>query len=138
MPALDDTTKARVRSHLAYPQISQPTIMTAGVPSIGEAQYLFERMMNNIYDANAVEQVKSYVQVMDTIEQNLANVACLVKAKVVGDIQPNLDAGEYLEREYVRWGWRIADLLSVCPNPYSQRYGAGGTGLNVPVMGNDQ
>lgn len=137
MPALDDATKARVRSHLAYPQISQPTIMTAGVPSIGEAQYLFERMMDHIYDAYAVETVKSYVQVMDSIEQQIANVACLVKANVVGDIQPNVDAGEYLEREYVRWGWRIADLLGVMPNPYSVRYGAGGSGINGRVMGGE-
>ena len=137
MAVLDDATKARVRYHLGYPSVENATILTAGVPSVGETQWLFERHMNHVFDQYAVDQIKSITQTMDTIEQNLANVSCLVKAIVVGDIQPNLDAGEYLEREYVRWGWRIADLLSICPNPYSPRYGAGGSGLNVPVMGND-
>ena len=138
MPVLDNELKARVRSLLAYPQIESPTIMTFGVPSIGEPQYLFERMMDHLYDAYAVEQVKQYVQTMDSLEAQLANVACLVKANVVGDIQPNIDAGEYIEREIVRWGYRLAELLGVMPNPYSVRYGSGGNGINGRVMGNDQ
>lgn len=135
MPALDNATKSRVRTCLGYPQIENPTIMTFGVPSVGEAQWIFERTMEHIYDAYAVDQVKQYVQTMDSIDAQIANATCLVKAKVVGDIQPNIDGPEYLEREYVRWGWRLADLLGCTPNPLSVRYGAaGGGGLNMTVI----
>jgi hypothetical protein len=104
------------------------------VPSIGEPQYLFERMMDHLYDQHAVEQIKQYVQTMDTLEAHLAQAVCLVKANAVGDIQPNTDAGEYIEREIVRWGYRLAELLGCTPNPFSVRYGAAGNSINGMVM----
>lgn len=133
MAVLDDDLKVRVRFHLGYPQVTQALLLTAGVPSATEPLFLLEYAMNQLTSEGVVALVRDIVAKLDAINEAIFKATCLVKAKQVGDIQPNIEAPDYLEREHERWGRRLCDTLGVPPNLYSFQFGAGGSGINTVV-----
>lgn len=131
--------KERIRYHLGYMETSfggnqAAASLSFGIPRPSQTMFLVEsaiqELLTNIY---AVDRCRSVLQTMDNLEQQIAASACMLAAEQLGEMKlRGATAGEtfpdLLEREYVRWGYRLADILGVPVYPYSRRYqgGAGG------------
>ena len=143
---LTEEEKERIRYHLGYMETSFGSTMAAasiafGIPRPAQTVFLLEQaiqiLLTNPY---AVDRVRSVLQVMDSLEDQLKNAACLLMAESVGEIKlRGAKSGEtfpdLIEREYQRWGQRLADILGVPLYPYSTRYRKAGGARCVPVRG---
>lgn len=133
---LDETDKERVRYHLGYLNAQQAASIQLGIPRPLQTIFLVEAAMNLVIEA-AVPRVQSIVNVMDGIEQKLVDAQTRLAAIQLEDLKLRENECEKLEREYVRWGMRLADLLGCPIYPYSQRYRMymGSSGGSIPVRG---
>ena len=84
--------------------------------------------------AEAEDRVRRLLNILDRIECRIEQSADVLEASQMGDLHTRENAPELLEKEYVRWASRLADVLGVPLYPYSQRFrkyvGGGG---NIPV-----
>lgn len=95
--------------------------------------------MNQILEL-AIPNVRRIIGVMDNIEEALANSIIRLSAESVGNIKlrsalPGQSEQDALEREYQRWGGRLADTLGVPFYPFSRRYrpGTGRAGVTKSI-----
>jgi hypothetical protein len=138
MTALSDADKERVRYHLGYLNTSFAASLTLGIPRPVQTLFLVEDAMGLLIP-HAVTRVRCILDTMDNIEARLRKQLDTLGVSKAGelDLHPLKDRGQLvtdsLEREYVRWGNRLADILGVPHYPFSARYAKRGPGSNIPV-----
>lgn len=133
MAALSAADKARVRYHLGY-QAAMPGMgFTFGVPILSAPHYIFESAVQHLIAEN-VPQVIRLLDTLDCIEQKMmASATAGYPAIRAEDVEPNLDEGETMEREYVRWANRLADILGCPLSPWAERFKRSSSIGNVRV-----
>lgn len=132
--ALNEAEKERARYHLGYPEIQGAASIQFGIPRPIQTAFLVEHALNNIIGA-AEDRVRRILGVMDGIEDQLTDAQPRLAAEKMDELTIRKDEADALEREYVRWGSRLADVLGVPIYPYSARYRtalSGGAG-SIPV-----
>lgn len=142
---LTEGEKERIRYHLGYMETSfggnqAAASLSFGIPRPLQTMFLVEDAIQNLLtNLFAVERVRSVLQTMDNFELQLAAAVCMLAAESLGELKlrgskPGETITDLIEREYVRWGWRLADILGCPPYPYSKRYQRGMYG--GPTVGN--
>jgi len=133
---LDDAEKERVRYHLGYPQQTALASIQLGIPRPLQTAFLVEQAMSLLLEA-ALPRVRSMLKIMDDIEAKLVDAQDRLAAIQLADLKLREDEPSQLEREYVRWGMRLADVVGAPIYAYSTRYRAASTAGagNVPVRG---
>jgi hypothetical protein len=131
---LDDSEKERVRYHLGYPEVQPAASIQYGIPRPAQTAFLVELAMNNIIDA-ALPRVRSLLKIMDDIEAKLVDAQDRLAAIQLSDLKLREDEPAQLEREYVRWGMRLADIVGAPIYAYSTRYRIAMTSGSIPVRG---
>jgi len=130
---LNDQEKERARYHLGYLNVQSAASIQLGIPRPLQTMFLLETALNNVMET-AIPRVRSILSVMDGIECKLCEAQDRLAAKVLDGITLRDSEPDQLEREYVRWGWRLADLLGVPIYAYSTRYrNAGPSAGSIPV-----
>jgi len=141
---LTDAEKERVRYHLGYMGTSfggdhAAASLSFGMPRPAQTMFLLESaiqtMLTNPY---ALERVRKLLCTLDDLEAKLEAAACQLGVESVGNVKMRgAEAGQthpdLLEREYVRWAKRLADVLGVPLYAYSDRFNARTGVRNVTV-----
>lgn len=113
--------KARIRYHLGYLNVQDPTGLAFGIPRPLQTIFLVESAMTSVIDA-ARDKVRQIIGIMDGIECRLVDAQERLAASKLDTLTMRADEPDALEREYMRWGMRLADQLGVPPYPFSTRY----------------
>lgn len=140
---LNDQEKERVRYHLGYMGTSFGGAGAAASLSFGMARpvqtmFLVEQAIQTLLtNPYAVERARKILCNLDRLEEQLMAATCQLGVESIGNIKMRGAArGEthtdLLEREYVRWAKRLADLLGVPLYAYSDRFRGHGV-RNVSV-----
>ena len=130
---LTDAEKERTRYHLGYLEVAPAASSQFGIPRPLQTVLLVESAMNNLIEA-AIPRVRKILNVMDGVEYKLCEAQDRLAAKQVDSLQLRDNEPDQLEKEYVRWGWRLADVLGVPIYAYSNRYrNAGPPAGSIPV-----
>jgi len=131
---LTEPEKVRVRFHLGYlTQLSAASIQL-GIPRASQPQFLVEQAMNQITD-ESIGLVRRMLDILDSTENRMVEAQERYAAEKLGEITLRADEIDALEREHTRWAKRLADILGVPLNAYSERFRAGaGASLSVPVV----
>lgn len=141
---LSDQEKERVRYHLGYMGTSfggdqAAASLTYGIPRPAQTMFLLESaiqtMLTNPY---TLERVRKLLCILDKVEAQIEAAACQLGVESVGGIkmrsaEPGRTHPDLLEREYVRWAKRLADVLGVPLYAYSDRFANKGGTKNVSV-----
>lgn len=130
--ALSAAERERVGYHLGYLQVSGAASIQLGIPRPLQTVFLLEQALNNVIEA-AVPRVRRIIGVMDGVETKLCEAQDRLAAQQLDSLTLRENEPDMLEREYVRWGKRLADLLGVPLYPYSERYRNTVTSGNIPV-----
>jgi hypothetical protein len=130
--ALTVAEKERIRYHLGYPAIDPSATVSRGNPSF-YVEYAMEKVR-----VEAEPRLRSIVATMDSIESFLVTAQERLVVDQLGDIKlrgPQTGGVEtdLLDKEYVRWGMRLAETLGCPVFSGSHRYMRATRGLNVPV-----
>jgi hypothetical protein len=134
---LSEENIARARAHLGYVGTSPQYGLAWGLPIAVPMASQFEGSIRHILAVHE-NRVIEMLDVMDAIEcQMVKATKLLIAQEAASGAKPNLNVGDDLEHEYVRWAWRLCDLLNCVPNPYSERFKAGRRSNvgNVRVIG---
>lgn len=128
--------RSRIFYHLGYPDVSSASAIQLGFPAQSQPQFLVAAAMDLLAPAS-VGRAILILNNLDTIERQQMQANGRLKAQQLGELKlrnGNDEATEQdlLEREYIRWAEKLADLLGVPTNPFSERYRSGGGG-NIPV-----
>lgn len=113
--------RARIRYHLGYPSVQPAASIQFGLPAPTQTMFLVETAMSNILP-EAETFVRSIVGVMDGVECKLISAQDRLAAIQLDELKLREDEPGQLEKEYVRWGCRLADVLAVPIYAYSTRY----------------
>ena len=119
--AISDADKERARYHLGYMTVTVASSFAFGIPQTTEVQWMFEDAIGRVM-AQSEQRIRDILDKLDAIECNLFESSKDLFARRVGDLEPNLSQPDDIEREYVRWAKRLADMLGVIPYPFSQRF----------------
>ena len=137
--ALTEEEKEKVRYHLGYGSSNTAASYQLGMPFPLQTTFLLERAITLLVNGFAVNRARCILQTMDGIECKIVEAQTTLAAEQLGQmtLHPLRSKGvlftDSLEREYVRWGNRLADLL-MCPiYPFAERYRRRGPGSNVRV-----
>jgi hypothetical protein len=133
--ALTTSERERVRYHLGYPEVQPAASIQYGMPAPVQTAFLVEFAMSNILP-EAEDRVRRICGVMDTVESQLLSAQMRLAALALDELKLRPDEPDKLEREYVRWGCRLADMLGVPIYAYSTRYMGkvgGVSGGTIPV-----
>lgn len=145
MPSpLTEEEKERVRYHMGYMATSFGSTMEGasiqfGIPRPVQTVFLLEEAIQILLtNPFAVDRVRKILQTLDDLEARLQNAACMLAVEQLGEIklrsaEPGRTFTDLIEREYVRWGRRLADVLGVPLYPYAHRYRGVGPGRSIPV-----
>lgn len=107
---------------LGYPAASQPLFLVRDS---------FKRMTHP-----AEQAIRAALCELRDIDCQLRDARKRLRASKVGEVVMNPDELPTLRGEWVYWQRRLADLLGVVPNPFSQLEWAGaGGGINSKVEG---
>lgn len=133
---LDAAEKDRIRYHLGYPSVQAAASIQFGIPRPIQTAFLVESAMNLLIE-EALPRVRATLKVMDDIETKLVDAQDRLAAIQLSDLKLREDEPSQLEREYVRWGMRLADIVGAPIYAYSTRYrSAFGSGAGcIPVRG---
>lgn len=139
---LSEADRERVRYHLGYLNVEPVSSIILGFPSASQAAFLVERAMDRVLPF-AIPRVLRHLQELDCIEDQMSGSRKRLEAQQLGELKLRNSNEEpmeadLLEREYQRWAKRLADLLGVPINPFSERFRSGfygGGSINTPVMG---
>jgi hypothetical protein len=91
--------------------------------------------MSYLANNDAVNRVRSILDQLDKIEEQIKNATCSLIAESVGELKLRAGFPDLLEKEYVRWARRLADILGVPLYAYSNRFVKSGAGKSIPVVG---
>lgn len=134
--ALTPEERQRTTYHLGYMSVTAAVQITYGVARPSQTLFLVELAMNNLLPV-AEDKVRQILSIMDGIECRLVDAQERLAASSIDQLKMRADEPDALEREYYRWGGRLADLLGVPFYAYSNRYKTGSrpTVSNVTVRG---
>lgn len=118
---LSEADQGRARYHLGYMQVVVASSFAFGIPQATQVQYLFEDAITRVMPG-AEPRVIDLLNKLDEIECILFRASSELFAKRAGDLETNLEQPNDVEREYVRWACRLADMLGVTPYPFSKRF----------------
>lgn len=141
---LNDQEKERVRYHLGYMGTSfggdhAAASLSFGMPRPAQTMFLLESaiqtMLTNPY---TLERVRKLLCILDKVESQIEAAACQLGVESVGNVkmrgaEPGRTHTDLLEREYVRWAKRLADVLGVPLYAYSDRFRSQSGVRNVTV-----
>lgn len=119
--ALAEKDKERARYHLGYMEVTAASSMHFSIPTTTQVQFMFEDAIQRVR-ADAEARVVRILDNLDEIECTLMRSSQELFARRAADLEPNLSQPDDVEREYVRWACRLADLLGVPPYPFSERF----------------
>lgn len=134
MPFTDEE-KVSIRSHLGYLNVGYASTFSLGVPQAVETQFMIENAFDQVLP-EAEGEVRRLVAILDEIEAQMVCDHELLAVEKIGELTTRSDEQEKLEKRYLRWRSKLANLLGIIPNPFDQRYSSfGGStmGVNVPV-----
>lgn len=137
---LTEAEKERVRYHLGYMETSFAASLQFGIPRPAQTIFLLEQALTLLNNPDAIDRVRRVLFTLDDIEEKLRSALCVLVAEKLGDItlrgaEAGLTYPDLLEREYVRWAKRLADIFGVPLYAYSDRFkGKQGT-MNLTVRG---
>jgi hypothetical protein len=126
---LSQDDQERAKYHLGYLGTTLGASIALGIPAAIPTDFITEHALTLIrsFDNTFWEpKIISILDAMDTIEAQMLQALPRLSAKVAGSVTLNLNETDFLEGEYRRWGYRLADILGTPVNPYSPRYSAGG------------
>jgi hypothetical protein len=132
--ALTAQERERVRYHLGYLNVQLAASISFGIPRPIQTVFLIETAMSNVI-AEGEDRVRRMLGVLDRIECLLIDAQERLAAMRLGDLELRENETDKLEREYYRWGGRLADQLGVPFYAYSNRYKNQSGAGNVPVSG---
>lgn len=116
--------KQRIRYHLGYPALSTAASIQFGQPALTQTNFLIESSLNRLLE-ESLEQVRSISNVMDNIETKMIQAQDRLAAIQLEELHLREDEIDKLEREYKRWGYRLADIVSCPVYPFSEKYRSG-------------
>jgi len=131
--AFDDATKERIRYHLGYMNVQVGSGLSFGLPIPIQTLFVVDFAMNRMIAAGE-PRVIQILDVMDKIECRLIESTTRLAASSLGDLKLRDDEPDKLEREYCRWGMRLAGQLGCPIYAYSERYAKYSRGGNIPVQ----
>ena len=141
MANLTADERDRIRYHLGYGSTSPAATIALGIPGSTMTMYLVEKAMDNLLTV-AVPRVQRTLARLDAIEDKLEESQDYLAAAAIDGLKlrPTTTTGEShpdaLEREYLRWARRLADILNCQLNPYALRWQGGSRAVtNVRVSG---
>lgn len=137
---LTDEEKERCRYHLGYIETSGAASLQFGLPKPVQTAFILEQSFGLLNNEFAVDRVRRVLFTLDGIEEKLRDATCVLVAEKLGDITlRGADDGktypDLLEREYIRWAKRLADILGVPLYAYSDRFKSKGGTRNLNVQG---
>jgi hypothetical protein len=127
---LSDADRDRVRYHLGYQSTSAAASVQLGIPRSTPTMFIVESAMDKLLDF-AVPRVQRLLDRLDAIESRLEDSLDYLAAESIEGIRlrsttPGESHPDALEREYLRWAQRLADVLGTYPNSCSPRFNRGG------------
>lgn len=131
---LTSQDRERIRYHLGYINVQPAASITFGVPRPQQTLFLVETAMSNVLE-ETIPRVRRMASILDEIECRLIDAQERLKATRMGEISLRADEPDALEKEYLRWAQRLADVLGVPLYAYSARFSSVGMRRagNVPV-----
>jgi hypothetical protein len=134
---LDQSERERVRYHLGYLNVAIGPSIQFGLPRPVQTLFIVEMAMDNLMEI-ALPRIRRMLQILDNIECRLVDSQGRLVASKLGEItieRQQMQEPDLLEKEYYRWGGRLADDLGVPFYAYSNRYKSQLTGAtgNIPV-----
>lgn len=139
MSTLNEKDKERVRYHLGYMATSSAPSMQLGIPRPQQTVFLLEQGLMLLTNMYAVNRVICILDKLDAIEQKLFENVDNTTVDRVGNLQMHPKRGQgllgtdSLDREYLRWAQRLADVFGVPFYPFSSRFRRSGPGSSVNV-----
>lgn len=126
--------RERVKYHLGYLNTATAAAMSFGQSVPIQTLFLVERAMTFLQEVT-LPRVRALLNTLDNIECRLQTALDYSPAESLGNLKVRQDEPDFLEKEYVRWGGRLADNLGVPFYAYSLRYkDAGGVMAgNIPT-----
>lgn len=112
-----------------------------GIPQALPTLFILEQSLVLLTNQFAVERAQRILTKLDNLEAKLEAAQCTLVASELGSLKlhPLKDRGllftDSLEREYIRWVNRLADILGAPKYAYSERFRRRGPGTNVSVSG---
>ena len=130
--------KGKVRYHLGYPQVGEAASIQMGIPATTQTAFLLEYAFDHLMD-DAVERVRALLGKLDATEQNLFDSQERLAAAQLGNLvlrsaKARESEGDALEREYIRWARRLAEIFGTTANPYAQRFRNASGASSIPII----
>lgn len=131
---LTDAEKQKCRYHMGYPALTDAASVFYGVPTMNQTNFLVQSALNRLLETS-LDQVRTIVNVMDGIENQLVSAQSRLRAEKLEELTLRKDETDALEGEYRRWGYRLSDIIGAPIYPYSMRYKGGGNNAvtSVPI-----
>ncbi len=130
--------KERIKYFLSYPDwVMLAQSIQLGVPQGSQPLFLVEGAFIRI-SPEARDTARHCLSECDCIEAQLSDSRKRFKAKKVGEVELNEREPDMLRKELMWWVTRLADVLGVVQDPYSQMMykGLGDMGgINARVVG---
>jgi hypothetical protein len=118
---LSDADIERARYHLGYIEVTVASSFAFGILASTQPMFMFESAIKRVMP-NAEPRVISILDTMDEIECILRRASKELSLRRADGLEINLQQPDDVEREYVRWASRLADMLGVTPYPFSERF----------------
>jgi len=135
MASLTPQEKERTRYHLGYLNVQLAGSVQFGLPRPIQTVFILEQAMDSLI-LETVPRVRAMLDTLDQIECRLIAAQGRLAASSMGELKLRDNEPDLLEKEYFRWGGRLADTLGVPFYAYSNRYKGGGSKAgNIPVVG---
>ena len=120
--------------HLGYPNQQSLASIQWGIPKAMQTLFIVDLALNNLIE-EAIPRIRAILKTMDSVECKLICAQDRLAASALDGLKLRENEPEMLEREYVRWGMRLADEIGAPIYAFSTKYrsvasmGAG----NIPV-----
>ena len=129
MAKFSEEEQDSIRYHLGYTNTAVVPALALGVPAVGQPMFLVNSAMTQLREFSA-GRVRQHISVLEGIERRMVDAqgrlevaeVDSIKMRGVGDDRSEPDL---LEKEYDRWGNRLANLLGVPYYPFAKRYQQG-------------
>ena len=119
--ALTERQKQRVYYHLRYTQLTTPTTLSLGDPSVTMAKFRLDQNMANVLPITEVDVIQT-IDRLDCIDAQLDQMrASAPWVSKVGSTSFDFETGKLtLDAEYRKHQLRLADQLASQINPVSE------------------
>lgn len=134
MAVLTPSERERTRYHLGYMNVQMAGSIQFGLPRPAQTLFILEESMNQLI-AEGLDRVRRMLKILDDIECRLVAAQDRLAADTLGELKLRQGEPDLLEKEYYRWGGRLADQFGVPFYGYSNRYKQGGAAAGIlPVI----